>query len=103
MALQIDTGVAATATMSALICAKDWSKTSLGDPAYWPSSLTLVVKLLLASGFPMAVRWGPDFVLIYNDGYRPILGDKHPRALGLPFREVWPEVQTELEGCMRAS
>jgi two-component sensor histidine kinase len=46
----------------------------------------------------MAVRWGPDFVLIYNDGYRPILGEKHPQALGLPFREVWPEVQTELEG-----
>src|ERR1700712_1868769 len=40
--------------------------------------------------------WEPDFILIYNDGYRPILGDKHPRALGLPFREVWPEVQTDL-------
>ncbi len=51
---------------------------------------------MLASGFPMAVRWGSDFVMIYNDGYRPILGDKHPWALGLPFREVWPEVQTEL-------
>jgi two-component sensor histidine kinase/PAS domain-containing protein len=84
--------------MSALIRAKDWSKTPLGDPDRWPSSLTLVVNLLLASGFPMAVRWGPDFVMIYNDGYRPILGDKHPRALGLPFREVWPEVQTELIG-----
>ncbi|MGA2999694.1 sensor histidine kinase [Bradyrhizobium sp.] len=34
--------------------------------------------------------------MIYNDGYRPILGEKHPRALGLPFREVWPEVQMEL-------
>ncbi|MGA7718027.1 MAG: HWE histidine kinase domain-containing protein [Bradyrhizobium sp.] len=34
--------------------------------------------------------------MIYNDGYRPILGDKHPQALGLPFREVWPEVQTVL-------
>jgi PAS domain S-box-containing protein len=44
----------------------------------------------------MAVRWGPDFVMIYNDGYRPILGDKHPRALGLPFHEVWPEVQPQL-------
>ena len=36
--------------------------------------------------------------MIYNDGYGPILGDKHPRALGLPFREVWPEVQNELLG-----
>src|SRR6202046_3302890 len=82
--------------MSALIRAKDWSKTRLGNADRWPPSLTLVVNLVLASGFPMAVRWGPDFVMIYNDGYRPILGDKHPRALGLPFREVWPEVQTQL-------
>jgi two-component sensor histidine kinase/PAS domain-containing protein len=95
-ALQADTDISASSKMAALIRAKDWSKTTLGDPACWPSSLTLVVNLLLASGFPMAVRWGPDFILIYNDGYRPILGDKHPRALGLPFREVWPEVQTQL-------
>jgi PAS domain S-box-containing protein len=44
----------------------------------------------------MAVRWGPDLVMIYNDGYRSILGDKHPAALGLPFHEAWPEVQHQL-------
>src|SRR5580704_2953902 len=88
--------IPAISEMSALIRAKDWSKTALGPSEGWSPSLTLVVNLLLASGFPMAVRWGPDFVMIYNDGYRPILGDKHPWALGLPFREVWPEVQTEL-------
>jgi len=82
--------------MSALIRAKDWSKTGLGPADSWPPSLTLVVNVMLASGFPMAVRWGPNFVMIYNDGYRPILGDKHPWALGLPFREAWPEVQTQL-------
>jgi PAS domain S-box-containing protein len=96
MTLLIDTDISATPNMSALIRAKDWSKTTLDDADRWPPSLTLVVNLLLASGFPMAVRWGPDFIMIYNDGYRPILGDKHPRALGLPFREVWPEVQTQL-------
>jgi PAS domain S-box-containing protein len=83
--------------MSALICAKDWSKTALGPSPSWSPSLTLIVNLMLASGFPMAVRWGADFVMLYNDGYRPILGDKHPWALGLPFREVWPEVQTQLK------
>jgi PAS domain S-box-containing protein len=82
--------------MAARVEAKDWSKTVLGAAENWPSSLTLIVKLILASGFPMAVRWGPDFVMIYNDGYRAILGDKHPWALGLPFREVWPEVQPQL-------
>src|ERR1700734_2024833 len=88
--------IPATSKMSALIRAKDWSKTALGPADNWPPSLTLVVNVMLASGFPMAVRWGPEFVMIYNDGYRPILGDKHPWALGLPFREVWPEVQTQL-------
>ena len=44
----------------------------------------------------MAVRWGPDFLQIYNDGYRPILGEKHPHALGRPFRETWPETQQQV-------
>lgn len=82
--------------MAALIRARDWSKTALGPAASWSPNLRLVVDLMLASGFPMAVRWGSDFVMIYNDGYRPILGDKHPWALGLPFRDVWPEVQPQL-------
>lgn len=85
-----------TSKMSALIRAKDWSKTALGAAENWPPSLTLVVNIILAAGFPMAVRWGPDLVMIYNDGYRSILGDKHPWALGLPFRQVWPEVQSQL-------
>jgi PAS domain S-box-containing protein len=56
----------------------------------------MIVGIMSASGFPMAIRWGADFTLIYNEGYKPILGDKHPWALGLPFREAWPEVQSEL-------
>ena len=77
--------------MAALIRARDWSKTALGPAEKWSPNLTLVVNIMLASGFPMAVRWGADFIMIYNDGYRPILGDKHPWALGLPFREAVPE------------
>jgi PAS domain S-box-containing protein len=52
--------------------------------------------MILASGFPMAIRWGADLVMIYNDAYRIILGDKHPRALGRPLRETWPEIYDEL-------
>ena len=40
--------------------------------------------------------------MIYNDGYRSILGDRHPRALGLPFDEVWPEVQPQLRSLHEA-
>jgi PAS domain S-box-containing protein len=82
--------------MAGLIASKDWSKTALGDRNNWSPSLKLIVEVMTASGFPMAVRWGSEFILIYNDGYRSILADKHPWALGLPFRVVWPEVVSEL-------
>jgi two-component sensor histidine kinase len=86
----------AAAEMAGLVRAMDWSKTLLGPSDQWPPSLTLIVSVLLSSGFPMCVRWGPDFVMVYNDGYRSILGDKHPAALGQPFHQVWPEVQSQL-------
>jgi PAS domain S-box-containing protein len=74
----------------------DWSATPLGSSEAWPQSLTLSIALILASGFPMAIRWGPELVLIYNDAYRPILRDKHPEALGRPLHEVWWEIYPEL-------
>ncbi len=62
----------------------DWSTTSLGSRTSWPQSLNIAVATIMASGFPMAIRWGPELVVIYNDAYRPILGDKHPEAFGRP-------------------
>jgi len=82
--------------MACLIASKDWSATPLGDRNSWSPSLKLIVGIMTASSFPTAVRWGPEFVLVYNDGYRLILADKHPWALGLPFHAVWPEVVSEL-------
>ncbi len=88
--------------MAARVAAHDWAATSLGSREGWPASLKLIVSTILASRFPMAVRWGADFVLIYNDGYLPMLGDKHPQALGIPFRDAWPEVQEQFAPLHRA-
>jgi len=74
----------------------DWSATPLGSSEAWPQSLKLSIAMILASGFPMAIRWGPELVLIYNDAYRPILRDKHPEALGRSLREVWWELYPDL-------
>jgi len=82
--------------MARRVAAHDWSKTPLGPRELWSPSLKLIVATMLASQFPMALRWGPQFVIIYNDGYLPILGAKHPEALGARFREIWPEVQDQL-------
>ncbi|HEY5409807.1 MAG TPA: hypothetical protein VIJ94_03665, partial [Caulobacteraceae bacterium] len=83
--------------MPSLVSDMDWSTTALGPRSQWSPALELVVQIVLASAFPMALRWGPQFVLIYNDGYRPILGTKHPWALGRPAREAWSEVWSQIE------
>ena len=74
----------------------DWAATPLGPPKNWPQSLRWSVDLVLASGFPMSVRWGPELTIIYNDAYGALLGDRHPGALGKTLREVWPEIYSEL-------
>ena len=68
--------------MGELIRSKDWSTTPLGSPDTWSQSLRTSVSILLHSRFPMFVWWGPGLTTIYNDAYRVIAGDKHPRALG---------------------
>ena len=75
--------------MGKLIRSKDWSKTPLGSPDTWPQSLRTTVSLCLASNFPISITWGPHRVQIYNDGYWPITGDKHPTSMGEDFKECW--------------
>ncbi len=91
-----------TDSISALIDETDWSATALGARDSWSLCLQLAVDIVLASAIPMALRWGPQFVLIYNDAYRPILGDKHPWALGRPARETWAEVWEHIAPAHRA-
>ena len=81
-----------TSEMSDLVAATDWASGPLGDPAAWPQSLRTAVDICLASRFPILLWWGPDLVMVYNDAYRPMLGRKHPRALGSPGAEVWTEI-----------
>ena len=78
--------------MGEFIRAKDWSSTPLGPRERWPQSLRTAVSLVVESKFPMALLWGPELLLIYNDGYRMIAADKHPAALGRSTRDVWAEV-----------
>ncbi len=89
--------------MAALIRAHDWSTTPLGDPFTWPQSLRSAVGLMVANKHHMFVAWGPELTLLYNDGYRPMLGDRHPQALGRPFCEAWSDIWETLEPLARAA
>ena len=68
--------------MGALMRAFDWSKTPPGDPHTWPQSLRSALGMLLPSKAQIILFWGPEFVVFYNDAYRPTFGAKHPQALG---------------------
>ncbi len=78
--------------MGAHIRAFDWAQTPIGPIESWSPTLRTMVRMLLANRFPMLLWWGPQYVSIYNDAYRPVLGTKHPWALGRPVSECWSEI-----------
>lgn len=79
--------------LGALMRAHDWSTSPLGSPEKWPDALKMSVSICLNSRFPMVLWWGPQFIMLYNDAWRPVLGrTKHPQGLGRPGVESWPEI-----------
>lgn len=69
-----------------------WSKTALGPIENWPQSLKTIVSLMLNSRYPMFVWWGQELTNFYNDAYIPILGKRHPEAMGLPAAIIWKDI-----------
>ncbi len=85
-------GFAGRGEMAELLRATDWSRTPVGPVASWPPSLRAAVAIMLRSRFPMFLGWGPQLTMFYNDAYIPVLGGKHPGALGTPTQRVWGEI-----------
>jgi PAS domain S-box-containing protein len=77
--------------MGARMRAVDWSKTALGPVEQWPLSLRACVRIVLGAGHPMLISWGADYIMLYNDAYGVVVGNKHPGALGRSCREVLAE------------
>lgn len=78
--------------MGAMMRQRDWSQTPLGPVSGWSQPLRSMVGLVLRNRFPLSLWWGPELVQFYNDPFRPILGDKHPSALGQSGGECWAEI-----------
>jgi signal transduction histidine kinase len=78
--------------MSQLMRSIDWGKTPVGPVESWSCSLKTAVRILLECRLPMYIAWGEEFTQFYNDAYRPILGNKHPAAMGISAQETWTEI-----------
>jgi PAS domain S-box-containing protein len=92
MAFQDHNFTAGGGALGALVAAFDWGATPLGPISSWPATMKSMVGLILRSPMPMATLWGPDGIMIYNDGYAVIAGARHPAVLGAKAVESFPEV-----------
>jgi signal transduction histidine kinase len=91
--------------MAALVRHKDWASTAIGPIEQWPQSLRTIVSTCLNSRFPILIWWGPELKMIYNDAYAPLLGARHPAALGSRgahvWSDIWPVIGPMLEAVLR--
>ncbi|MGD9957071.1 MAG: SpoIIE family protein phosphatase [Candidatus Nanopelagicales bacterium] len=77
--------------------AVDWAATSWGPPEDWAPGLRSAVEICMSTRFPVLVTWGPDLLMLYNEGYRAMLGtDKQRGAMGRPVLEVWEEIRDDI-------
>jgi serine phosphatase RsbU (regulator of sigma subunit) len=74
----------------------DWAASALGAEEEWTPTLRSAVSTCLNSRFPTLLMWGPELVMVYNDGYAPMLGARHPSALGRPAPEVWADIWDDI-------
>lgn len=70
----------------------DWSFTAVGPRIEWPPVLEQALNVVLSAGVPMAVLWGRDGVMLYNECYADFAGQRHSDLLGRPISEAWPEL-----------
>jgi serine phosphatase RsbU (regulator of sigma subunit) len=76
----------------------DWTETALGAEDEWSATLRTTVALCLNSRFPMLLIWGRELTMVYNDAYAPLLGARHPKALGRSLSDVWADIWPTLSG-----
>ncbi len=97
-------GLLGKGEMARLIAARDWSATALGPMEHWPAALTATLSLVLSSEPAMAILWGKDGTLLYNEAYAEVCGKRHPDVLGKPVVQSWPEAadfnQNVLDVCL---
>ncbi|MBZ5759469.1 MULTISPECIES: hybrid sensor histidine kinase/response regulator [Rhizobium] len=89
----------------ALIRSMDWNKSLLGPIEGWSTEMRTTVANIVNSPVAKVLMWGRHHVMLYNDAYREIAGERHPSAFGTPvavaFPEVWDWNRSILEAGLR--
>jgi two-component system sensor kinase FixL len=89
--------------VAALIRAGQWRLSPIGAIENWPPALKTTVEILLQGRQPGFVCWGRSMTTLYNDAAIALLGNRHPRALGRPYAEIFPEAWNDLKPVIEAA
>ena len=87
--------LAAGGALGADIHRHDWSGTAVGPPHTWPAAVQATLATWLDSPQAMCMAWGPELHFLFNEAYRPFLGDRAAGAIGQRFADLWSDVWPE--------
>lgn len=82
--------------MGAWIRAADWCGTPVGPVETWPQSLRTTLNIILHSGYPVFVWWGPELTHFHNDACSLLMGSRATTSIGKRAEEIWPEIWDQL-------
>jgi len=82
--------------MRSLVQGFDWAGSGFGAPQEWPSHLRTSLAMLFDASQPMRLAWGPRRLMVYNEGYAALLGDRHPAAFGRPMADTWADIWEQM-------
>lgn len=71
------------------ILAFDWASTPLGPITSWSLEMCQWVSFMMSDPRPVSLYWGPQRIMIYNEGYKIVTGQNEPGMMGQPFMEAW--------------
>ncbi|XXH02022.1 hypothetical protein Hte_008387 [Hypoxylon texense] len=91
-----------TASIPYLLRDVDWSKSAIGPMANWDPELRHIARFLLADTSPAVLFWGEPSSVIYNEAYLPMLGNKHPNAIGMSASDVLSSIWDQLSRAISA-
>ncbi|KAF5629259.1 Hybrid signal transduction histidine kinase K [Fusarium sp. NRRL 52700] len=81
----------------------DWAATPLGPIEDWPADLRSMSNLIMGSPHPAAMYWGPQCVIIYNEAYLDLAGQKHPKLMGACYMDAWSEIWDEIKPVFKSA
>ncbi|PRP88229.1 response regulator receiver ATP-binding protein [Planoprotostelium fungivorum] len=81
-----------------------WHETSIGPRDTWPVAYHSAIDSMLTSQWASSLMLGSDLLVVYNDHYRSVMGQKHPQKYAHPaehvWQEIWPTIGPMLKGVM---